>query len=250
MKKPNIAVLTLATAMTITQFAPVAHALPIFFDAPASAPGWFDGSGNPNGGFVISQNNGTEIGLRTKLRQDPNVINTPNNIYMVPTGSQPGVPSRAAWNYEMFVNVRPNNLGSMTLADVSQYSTLTILNVGTGVSSTIDPFSWWTDDSGYGTGGKTTPWTSDQWSMEQSENPSFGDFPLAAGYNMNSDALYYFLLVVRDNSQNVLNTVDMYAQVGNPDLSFTPTPEPGTWATAGTALCGLVIAAARKRKRT
>ena len=53
-----------------------------------------------------------EIGLRVKGRQNPNVIHTPNNVYDVPAGSQPGVPNRAWWNHERHTAGRTRRVGA------------------------------------------------------------------------------------------------------------------------------------------
>src|SRR5579862_6463138 len=102
-------------SVTTAQAAPVT-----LYDASLTAPpGWYDGSGNPNGGFTIVDDNGIELGLRAKYRQNPNVIDTPNNVYSVVLGAEtaatsggPSNPSDAAWNYEFSVNLNPTNLAS------------------------------------------------------------------------------------------------------------------------------------------
>src|SRR5579864_834862 len=75
------------------------------FDQSLSSPGgWFDGTGNPNGGFTLGTNDGFTIALRVKGRQNPSVIDTPTNIYSVPAGAEPSLPADAWWNYEFSIS--------------------------------------------------------------------------------------------------------------------------------------------------
>src|SRR4051812_6020529 len=80
-------------------------------DASLVAPGFYNGSGNPNGGFTISNDNGIEVGLRAKYRNNANVIHSATDTYYVVPGSQTNAtsgiagptgvaPTRAAWNYD------------------------------------------------------------------------------------------------------------------------------------------------------
>jgi hypothetical protein len=181
------------------------------------APGWYDGSGNPNGGFAVDTENGVEVGLRVKLRQDPNVIDSVTGVYDVPIGPQLTSPSHAAWNYEFSIDLRPGGVGTLTLADIT--ATLTITDVTTGATATVDALSYFGDNSGYGSGGKDTPATGTDWGSQNSENPIFASFPLAADYDENAVRLYEFDLVVKQGT-NVLASDTIYAQ--------TVAPEPGS----------------------
>ncbi len=202
----------------------------------SSAPGWYNGTGNPNGGFTVDSENGIEIGLRAKLRQSPNVIHSPDNQYTVPTGSQPGVPGRAAWNYEFSIDLEPLGAGSLTLADI--VASLTITDVTTGQTSTVNPLTYWNDDTGFGSLGTTKPESAAQWGAQNSQNPIFGDFPLAFEYNMNAVRTYRLDLVINNLSGGNLATDTI--------LINTVSPEPASLAlfASGVAVIGLI-----RRKR-
>jgi hypothetical protein len=232
--KTTILLLTFAAAATAsTQFS-------AFLLSPnaSAAPGWYDGSGNPNGGFTVDSENGIEIGLRIKLRQDPNVINSPTDIYNVPIGPQISSPTHAAWNYEFSIDLRPLGVGSLTLNDIT--AALVITDVTTSVTSaSINPLTYWGDDTGFGSGGKTTPESAAQWGVQQSENPIFADFPLAADYNENAVRLYQFTLTVTKTSDgSLLGSDTVFAQ--------TVAPEPGTFLFIGVGL-GLLMLSIRAK---
>ena len=201
----------------------------------SSGPGWYDGSGNPNGGFTVDTENGIEVGLRVKLRQDPNVIDTPTDVYLVPVGAQLSSPSHAAWNYEFSIDLRPGGVGTLTLSDIT--ASLTITDVTTGATATVDALGYFGDNSGYGTGGKVTPATGAEWGSQNSENPIFGSFPLAADYDENAVRLYQFDLTVSEGA-TLLASDTVFAQ--------TVAPEPGPLALVA---IGLALMLARFQRR-
>lgn len=159
-------------------------------------PGWYNGTGNPNGGFTVVNQNGIEVGLRAKLRQSPNVIDSPTSLYNVPAGTQIGSPTRAAWNYEFSIDLRPGGVGTLTLADIVQYTTLKITDVTTGATSTINPLVYFPDNSTWGSAGKSSTPTLSDWGAQNSGNPKFASFPLVGSYDVNAADLYTFQLDV------------------------------------------------------
>jgi len=68
---------------------------------------------------------GIEVGLRAKYRGLNAVIDSPNKVYEVAAGVQSGT-SNALWNYEFSIDLRPNGVGSLTVADIAYFSTLTV----------------------------------------------------------------------------------------------------------------------------
>jgi len=222
------------TALYVCLFA-VSSQASTLFDGSLASPsasafaGWYDGTGNPNGGFTIDLENGIELGLRVKLRQSPNVINTPTDLYDVPNGPQLSSPSHAAWNYEFSIDLEPNGIGTLTMADID--ASLTIIDLTTSATATIDPLTYFPDDSAFGPSGKETPQQGTDWGAQNSENPAFASFPLAAGYNENAGDLYQFTLAVTNAAHtSTLATDTIMVQV--------VTPEP-----AAAGLFGLGIAA-------
>jgi hypothetical protein len=221
---------------------------------------WYDGTGNPQGGWTVSNSgaianapDGIEIGLRAKYRQVNGVIDTPNNVYVVSPGLQSGT-SDAAWNYEFSIDLRPDGIGSLTLASISK-STLTVTDLTTGATNTILLSSLAGDDSGFGGGpnganGNTGPdrvsEASDPtdfaagWGAQNSENATFGNWPLAGlqGFNPNAADTYEFVLDVRNNDNAILASDAIEVQV---------TPEPSAVILLATMVLGAFVLARRRR---
>jgi len=211
---------------------------------PTNNASWFNGNGNPQGGFTVDTDSGIELGLRAKYRQDPNVIDSPTDLYQVNSGNQ--VPGRALWNYEYSVDLEPNGIGSLTFADVT--ASLMITDETTHHTATIaDLTSFAPDNSYFGstsgdtgvhqTGNGTPPTFGADWSLENSENPEYASFPLAAFYDSSAPDLYEFVLTVTQNS-TVLATDTIDVQVA---------PEPSTWLMLLTGLAGVAFYARRRQ---
>jgi len=239
------ATFALLTAGTITLAGAASQASTVY-DASVSTPGWINGTGNPNGGFTVVQDNGIELGLRAKYRQNPNVIDSVDNNYSVVPGAQTNTtsggngaaPTRAAWNYEFSINLNPTNAGSgfLTLNDIT--AALTISDTH-GHSATVNPLAYWGDNTGFGPSGKTTPAAANNWLAQNSENPKFGDFPLAAFYDMNAPDTYTFKLDVSGPS----------GALASDTINVTVVPTPAAAWGGFAMLGGLGLVAGVKRLR-
>lgn len=209
----------------------------------AGAPGFYNGAGNPQGGFTVTNTGGIELGLRAKLRQDPNVIDTPTDLYTVPTGTQQATidhganPARAAWNFEFSIDLGPAGIG-LRLSDIT--STLVVTDLtGTGGSQSFNTF--FGDNAEFGTSGITNQVGADQtkeWGTQNSENPLF--FP-ALFNDINTAHLYQFdLKVFAVNGGGLLASDTIQVQ--------SVTPEPATFGLIGFGLAGLALAARKRLK--
>jgi hypothetical protein len=192
--------------------------------------GWYDGTGNPQGGFTVVTDNGIELGLRAKLRQSPLVIDSPNNVYQVPTGDQN--PGHALWNYEYSIDLGPNG-SNLLFSQVSV--TLTVAkNGGPAQNFTFPP-----DNAFWGTSGKVVgdPNFLNDWGAQNSENPEFSNFPIP-GFNSSEIADYTFTLSVFDLNQNLL---------ASDTIEVDTVPEPSALSIVAIGLLGF-FAVKRRRK--
>lgn len=213
------------------------------FDANLVSPGAggtgvYYGAGNLNGGFTVTNTGTIELGLRAKIRQAPSVIDTPTNLYTVPTGTQPGVPTRAAWNFDFSIDLGPAGTG-LRLSDIT--STLLVTDLtGTGGSQSFNTF--FGDNAEFGTSGVTNqsaaPDQTKQWGTQNSENPLF--FP-ALFNDINTAHKYQFdLKVFAVNGGALLASDTIQVQ--------SVTPEPATFGLIGFGLAGLALAARKRLK--
>jgi hypothetical protein len=208
-----------------------AQADTVSFDANLVAPGYYNGSGNPNGGFTVSTNAGVEVGLRAKLRQGSGVIDSSNNVYVVPSGSQPGSPTHAAWNYDFSINLQGTS-PALTLADITAMLTIKDLTTGAPASTPVDVLTYFGDDASYDGTVHQGGIVVGAYGAQNSENPAFGNFPLAASYDENAPDHYLFTLDVNTKAGAHLAT-----DVIEVDAVATPLPS-SVWG--GLALLGCI----------
>jgi len=205
-------------------------------------PSWYNGSGNPQGGWTVGTDNGIEVGLRAKYRGVDAVIHSTTDDYDV----LPGSGALALWNYEFSIDLQPNGRGSLTLADIAANTILTVTDLDTGDTATIKPLTYWNDSTGFGSGGaagvtstgKDKPATATDWGIQNSENLGFGDSPLAGLFNPNAAHTYEFDLAVKDVTGTTLASTDMEVHV---------TPEPTSIILFGTMLLAVFVVTRRRR---
>ncbi len=257
MKKIRVFAVVSLSALTLLAFVPAATASSISYEAflvaPCSAcvnPGFYNGSGNPNGGFTIVNDNGIENALRVKERQNPAVIHTPDGVYSVPFGAQTNVtsggnganPARVNWGIDFSIDLQPSGVGTLTLADIQNYSFITVQDLTTNSTITYSPFTI-PDDTTWGAAGKGAANTAagiaaGNWGAQNTLNCAFaGECP--ADFDMNA-ADYYRVTMTIGTAAGVLSTNSIDIDV---------VPEPTSMLLLGTGLVGLVRAARRKIAR-
>ncbi len=199
-----------------------------------AVPGVYFGSGNPNGGFTVQNADGIELGLRAKFYNDGVIHPTLGNLYDVPAGVSPFKSTRADWNFEFSIDLRPGGVGSLTLNDI--IASLTISDTH-GHTNTIDPLAL--DDATYGSSGVQNGNSVHltDWGAQNSENMLFGFLP---SYDVNAADTYTFTLNVTDKTNSIVTTDFI-------DVRVNPTPAPATLWGGGIAMLTMLGLAGGKR---
>ena len=206
-----------------------------------SNPSWYNGSGNPQGGWTTDTANGIEVGLRAKIRGGAE-IDTPTDTYYVPPGSG-GSPLGALWNYEFSIDLNPGGgVPPYTLANILADTTLEIKDLTNPSTVIIDPLTFWTDNTKFGSPGSTSTQTdkhggailATDYGVQNSENLLFGN----PGFDTNAPDVYQFTLTVRDSPTHVLASTEMKVNV---------TPEPSAIILMSILALPLFFLARRKK---
>jgi hypothetical protein len=200
---------------------------------PATSACYAGTSGCLNGGFTVSSDGSTELGLRAAIR-GKGLAPEVGNDYTVPLGTS-GI--YAIWNYSFSIDTRPNGVGTATLSSFTYLLTLTDLT--TGKSNSFNPLGI-SDNYNYGPSGVTeysffySP--TKQWGAQNSENFNFSGFG-TPGYNPNSTDGYQITL--SEFSGSVLVNSDTI-------LVNDTAPEPATIFLFGTGLLAAALIARRR----
>ncbi|MBZ5621880.1 MAG: PEP-CTERM sorting domain-containing protein [Acidobacteriia bacterium] len=219
-----------------------ATAATILLDTSLSPPGFYNGGGNVNSNFTVSQDGVTELGLSIILRHvGPINPGAGSNVYTIPTGTDSkGI---SLWGFSFSVNTRYN--GGLAVLGEFNY-TLNVTDLTTGnIGPTLEPVRLIPDDSGYGLSGKTAGVTpSTEWGAQNSETPSFPGF--LSEFDPNAHDLYKITLSQQSlDGLTTLGTVSVFA-----NATGEPVPEPATFGLIGLGLVTLALAVRRQARRS
>jgi hypothetical protein len=244
--------LLLVAVAAIAASTAVAHADPVFNTDVDTPPGVFFGTGNANGAFTVVNDatDGIQLGLRGKLAViAPPVTPVGGNtdMYDLPSGAEPGSPSRAAWNVDYSISVAgsKNDLSSY-IAELTVTDTTTTTSVATwdvlGNSTASIPHV--TDDTFSNASGsvqhKNSPIVLGDVVAQNSENASF--FP---GLNYNSLDAYTFTLSIFTDSNGLAGNLLASDTIV---INAEPTPLPSA-ANMGIGMLVVIGAAGMLRKK-
>ncbi len=206
-------------------------------------PGFYNGSGQPNTGFTITQTDTAELGLGVLYRYGSAVQPAANtNVYNVDVGYYPST-TYALWNIQYSVNLQA--FGSTDVLNDYTYN-LTISDTH-GNSVSFDPLAMFTDNAGWN-GSKNVANNGNEgtdWGFQNSENLAFGEF---AGLNFNPLANETYLVTL-----SLTPIVSGFAPlVASPSVSIeinaTPIPAALPLFGSGLGLMGF-LGWRKKRKR-
>jgi hypothetical protein len=226
----GVAVATAASASTV-------------FDSPLASPGFYNGSGNPNEGFTITNADGAEIALGVLYRKSgPQVHPTGGgSTYDVKAGfynftTDFCLNACAKWNIEFSLNLGADS--GRHLDDIT--TLLTVKNLSTGDVSSFDPLTTFTDNSGWN-GAKNVANGNEatDYGFQNSENLAFSEF---AALNFNPLENTSYLLTF---SVSLIGSNTPFASV---EATINATPLPATLPLFVGGL-GVIRFAARRRRR-
>lgn len=195
----------------------------------ASNSSWFNGKGNPQGGFTINDQNGIELGLRAKLRLSAAAFDSTTDLYTFSTGADTS--GRALWNYEFSIDLNPGDgPGGQTFDGVTAAS-LKVTDANTGITTTLNPLTYAIDNAGYGSAAGTTNSSKDSgqqasdWAAQNSANLKW----TGPGFNLWAADTYNIDLSV---TYGTVTTTD--------SIVVSAVPEPGSLIVLGTICLGML----------
>lgn len=239
----RVTMISIAAAGVVALGAGGALAVPVH-SSNTDVTSWDVGSGQVNGNFSVTSDldfagGPLELGLRAEQRQTGAVVPTAGDNYLVQPGIQPGVPTRAWWNFQLSIAYEDISLLDSLTLTISLDDGTNSQPSGTGIFDLL-PLRAFIDDRN--ANGDLN--FADIYQVSQ--NPVF--FPwFTPAYDLSADSSFAYSFTLTATLRDSSLSASMCVHTEGLSCSSAEVPEPGTIGLLGAGLAALGVAIRRRK---